>query len=369
MMRSTTKYVGASLALALVFAALPALAAEGRIPVWQPIVIGPGGEGKYILTRDITAAGAPAIDVLANTVAVDIDLNGFTIYASNTVAIRALRVDSLTVRNGTLVGGFGGVRAEDCPKVVVEDLKVQSVSAEGIGLYEVANFAVRRNIVQQCEINPGIMVDGFFLDPDVPSQGSIEDNVVRECEYGIAVGNGSSVGVINNRVEDTSAQQGILLAICDSCLVKGNTVQGSTADGILLFEVTGSKVHNNLVTKSASGEGIWLQEGSDHNLVLDNVASLNGNNGLLVDGRENLLERNVLNANGTSGVAPFWGMYLNGTGNVYRGNQAQSNPGGAAACPGFPATTDFCDATGGFNFSPLNQPPTLSGDNLMPNLL
>ena len=77
---------------------------------------------------------------------------------------------------------------------------------------------------------------------------------------------------------------------------------------------------------------------------------------------------NVMNANGLAG-AISWGLYFTGSGNTYRGNTAQGNPGPPPLCPGFPATTDFCDATGGFNTSPFNQPPTLLGDNLMPGLL
>ena len=84
----------------------------------------------------------------------------------------------------------------------------------------------------------------------------------------------------------------------------------------------------------------------------------------------NHVERNVLNENGQGGV-PAWGLYFTPVafGNTYRGNTAQGNPGPPPMCPGFPATTDFCDGTGGFNQSPLNQPPTLAGDNLMPTPL
>jgi len=75
----------------------------------------------------------------------------------------------------------------------------------------------------------------------------------------------------------------------------------------------------------------------------------------------------VLNTNGLGG-GPAWGLYLTGFGCTYRGNTARGNAGGPALCPGFPATTDFCDAGAG-NVSPFNQPPTLAGDNLMPGLL
>ena len=66
----------------------------------------------------------------------------------------------------------------------------------------------------------------------------------------------------------------------------------------------------------------------------------------------------------------LWGVGLD---NTYGRNMARGNTGVQAACPwagiGNPPTTDFCDATGGANVSPLNQPGLLGGDNLMPNLL
>ena len=129
-----------------------------------------------------------------------------------------------------------------------------------------------------------------------------------------------------------------------------------------------SKVYNNTVTLSRA-EGIWLDVLSDDNLSLDNVSSQNDMNGMLVDSNQNHIERNVLNTNGLGAAVPAWGLFLNGFQNTYRGNTAQGNSGPAAACPGFPATFDFCDGTGGFNTSPFNQPPTLQGDNLMPGLL
>ena len=79
-MRQNLRIVGAVLALIITVAALQAYAGEGRTPIWQPTQINPGNEGKYIVTRDITAApGAPVIEVFPGTVAVDIDLNGFTL--------------------------------------------------------------------------------------------------------------------------------------------------------------------------------------------------------------------------------------------------------------------------------------------------
>jgi parallel beta-helix repeat protein len=371
-MRSATKSAVVFFSLVAAVIAPAVLADEGRIPIWQPITIGPGGEGKYFLSRNITApAAGPAIDILAGTVAVEIDLNGFTIYGATSSVIQARGIDSLTVRNGTIMfggssGGEAGVWVAETRKVVVEDMKIQFIEGSGIGMFEVANFSVRNNVVVNCQ-HDGIFSDGFWVDPAIPTEGTIEDNLIRECGGGIGVLNGSSVGIKDNRIENLQAS-GIFSDNCTGCLIEGNTIEEATGHGMELMVFSGGKIYNNVTTRSVQGHGIWLQEASDDNLVLNNVCSRNGNNGLLIDSSQNHVEGNVLNSNGLAGLNS-WGLYFNGAANIYRGNTARGNPGPAAACPGFPATTDFCDVTGGLNTSPFNQPPTLVGDNLMPGLL
>jgi parallel beta-helix repeat protein len=369
-----TTSLSALLALTILLTAPPAVAAEGRIPAWQPVQIFPGMEGKYIVTRDITAnPGLPVIDILPGTVSVDIDLNGFTLYGLDTDIIRAAQIDQLTIRNGTLLFGAGsGISVREARKVVVEDVKIQFMQNKGIDLIEVRTFALRRNIVTNVEQGEGIHIDGSSVDPNIPTSGTIEDNLLRECFRGMTVYFGSSVAILNNRIE-ASIADGIFVSPgmagalygCIACLVNENTVQESGANGMWLSHFENSKAYNNTVTFSGA-LGIFLDFLSDDNLILDNVASQNGNDGLLVQSNRNHIERNVMNTNGLSGVASF-GLLINGFDNVYRGNTARGNPGNPAVCATL-GTTDFCD-NGVGNTSPLNQPPALVGDNLMPGLL
>jgi hypothetical protein len=359
-MSKTSRITGAGLALMLALTAIPALAAEGRIPIWQPITITPGMEGKYILTRDILAAGIAAIDIQPGTVSVDIDLNGFTIYGSVGVnSIQARGVDSLTIRNGLIHGGGGdGIAAFECRKVVIEDVKIEYVDNHGIGLYYVLNFAVRRNIVHGAQAGDGIYVDGTWIDPFMYLEGTIEDNLVRECGGGISVIYGSSVAILNNRIE-AAMTDGIFTSAgpiqdtpgCVACLIAGNTIQEAFSVGMWLSYFQNGKVYNNVVTWSGQ-QGIWFDQGSNDNLVLDNVSGHNGQDGILSHGNQNHFERNVLNMNG------LWGLQIWGTDSVYRGNMGKGNAGVPAACFGVPATTDICDHTF-TGTSPLT-------DNVMP---
>jgi parallel beta-helix repeat protein len=168
---------------------------------------------------------------------------------------------------------------------------------------------------------------------------------------------GSSVGIINNRIERTTNSDGITIASgadvagCVGCVVSGNTIRGAHLSGIWLGSFSTGKIHNNAVTASGN-EGIYLNAASVDNLILDNVSGQNGENGMLIDGQRNHVERNVLNMN------LAWGLRMDGTLNTYRGNTAHGNTGGS--CPGTPATTDLCDATSGGNNS--------MGDNFMPGI-
>jgi parallel beta-helix repeat protein len=351
-------------ALIAAIATISVLAGVGRTPIWAPVVIAPGSEGKYIVTRDVVGSpGSPVILILPGTMAVDIDLNGFSLLANGADAINAQGVDSLTVRNGTLMGGLSGIWAAQCRKVVVEDVKIQVVQMDGIALREVDSFALRRNIILNAAVN-GILVDGAFIDPSTTSTGAIDDNVLRECGRAITLYNGSSVGIKDNRIETTTMADGLFISPgpgggiigCGSCLVADNTIQEARVNGMWLSNFRGGKLHDNEIISAGfnqGGQGIWLDQGSDNNLVLSNVVSECGGNGVLVMSNGNHIERNVMNRNGMAGG---WGLFIQGgASNTYRGNTAQFNLG-VLMCP----TTDFCNA------GPGNNSP---GDNFMPNLL
>jgi hypothetical protein len=170
---------------------------------------------------------------------------------------------------------------------------------------------------------------------------------------------GSSVAILNNRIEAPTMADGIFISPgpqqdvpgCVGCLIAENTIQEAPASGMWLSMFQNGKVYNNVVTWSGT-EGIWFDNGSSNNLVLNNNSSGNGQNGILVHGGANHFEGNVLNQNG------LWGLQMWSASNTYRGNTGQGNGGVPPACFGLPATTDICDHVSG-STSPL-------GDNVMP---
>jgi parallel beta-helix repeat protein len=330
------------LAMLVVAVAVPALAGEGRKPLWQPIVINPGQEGKYIVTRDIQAnPGMPIVDIQPGVVSVDIDLNGFTLYGMDTDIIRARGVDNLTVRNGMLSGGTAdGIHVEDSRKVVIEDVKAQVQGGVGFALLEVATTTLRRNILFASG-SAGILIDGQFLDPMRKVEGTIEDNQLFECGDGIIVLNGDSYAVLNNRVEITLNGDGIRANTCDACLIAENTVKKAMAMGIVLDEGRVCKLYNNVVHGSGA-EGIALLVSTQDCLVLNNLSSENAANGFVTDGMRNHIDQNVFNFNGQAGV---W-FTPNATDNTIGRNTLRANqvaPGPCAFTPAPCFWPDYCD--------------------------
>jgi len=353
------KLIGATVLLVLGLGALPAVAAEGRIPLPfagpPPYVL--AAPGKYIVTRNLGIAAGPLLDVAANDV--EIDLNGMQLTSgdlANAVIRSVAGNNGLAVRNGTIIGGKNSIEVIGGARVVIEDVKSVGVggSSEGIRLFGVSNFTVRRNIFDASGLY-GLWVES---PGPVPVTGTIEGNQFESCGGGIAVLNGSAVGILHNRVHQTSTDHGILLVQTSGSLIAENTLERLAIDGIhITTPFFGGAVANKLldnVIHRTSNFGIYLDPGVGNNLLLNNVLDAAGSFGLVVEGYQNNLEANTLNGNGG------FGMYfsVSSFGNVYRRNMARGNGGGG--CFGFPFTADICDQTGG---------NTSFGDNFMPVLL
>ncbi len=330
--------------------AIPAVAGEGRQPIYQPTTI--NAPGKYVVTRNISAAGmgVPVIDIRSGDV--DVDLNGFTLTGDALFpVVLALKVDNVTVRNGTVKDGETGVRFKGDPddppyrKAVAEDINAIG-GTWGIWLSDYTDFAVRRNNVTSTG-GDAILVQGHQT---ATTMGTIEHNRVFDIDDpGIVVTRGSSVGILNNRVEDLTDGPGIHYGNGSGGLIAGNTVliTGAGGHGIEVYDSQGCKVADNVV-REAAGNGIYVWPGNaNDNLVIENVVSASGGDGLRVEGQLNHIECNVLNSN------TGYGLYMTVASgmNTFGRNTTRGNAGPACGNP------DFCNLGGG-NAS--------FGDNLIP---
>ena len=350
------------------------LAAEGRTPVFAPGTV-LGADGKYIVTRNIAAAGGAVITVAAPNV--DLDLNGFTLAGGGAPVISVIAgVDHVSIRNGVLAGGTIGI---DIPgfvrKVDIEDVKIHNpTGGAGIHLGDVEGAALRRNEITDTP-NEGIVWDG----PGAVKHGSIESNLLRRTSAGIVVANQcSSVAILNNRLEEPGTGAGgifpgygIVLASCGASLVSENTVERARVDGIHMVASKGNKLFDNVVTTSR-GNGIHTDAGTTDTLILNNVCSGNGTgllasggSGLLIEGGTNLAERNLLNNNNGAGLH-YCGPAA--CGNTLGRNMARGNTGGI-----IPAFCGACGVFGGSAVPPNScnvagcvPPNSTFGDNLIP---
>ncbi len=340
---------------------VPTMAAEGRIPVFAPTVI--VADGKYIVTRPIAGAGlAPVIDIAFPSANVDLDLNGFTLSqpaAGPAVILISAPVKEVRIHNGTLAGGANGIEAPGAGrKVIVEDVKVQDCGGPAPGAihtFDVENVVIRRSVIQDAPSMPGIAADG----PGVIKTGTIEDNVIRRTAGGIVVTSASAMAILHNRIEEGTPVGGPGIGFDGGgSLISENTIQSAVGDGIQIRQGKGNKLFDNVVHRSTAN-GIFLSPGAFDTLVLNNVSTANGIDGLHVDGAQNHIDRNVLNSNTDCGLVLTGGAFLN----TFGRNTARANAGagacGGAACVFFVGffPPDGCDAGGG---------NTSFGDNLAP---
>lgn len=332
-----------------------AMAEEGRTPIFEPIeLLAANGpiQGRYVVTRNITATGQNVIRILGNgTESVDIDLNGFTL-ESDVNTISGGLVDRIIIRNGTVrrtgaaspqasaIGISGG-------SVVLETLKVTGAR---IALGDTDTFIIRNNVIAGTSAaGIGVSISPYSSN----SSGVIEDNFVSgTASEGISVGGAEmlNLDISRNKIANTGGS-GILVNVYGALTIRDNLVTLSGATGIELSDAATCSVTGNVVTLATS-HGIHALTSC---LVAGNSSQTNQGEGLRVAGGASQIDGNLLTGNGS------WGLRFSSGGNTYGRNTVRFNSGVAAGCA-VPAcadlnTTDFCD-TGAGNSS--------FGDNFAP---
>lgn len=354
----------------LFLAAGAVLAAEGRTPVFAPGTF-LGAEGKYIVTRNLVGGAGAVITIGAAHV--DLDLNGFLLTGAGAPVISVLPgADHVIIRNGILAGGTVGIEALGATrKIDIEDVKIHTPSTSGIHLGDVEGAALRRNEITDTP-SEGILWDG----PGFVKHGTIENNLLRRTAAAIVIlNNCSSVGILNNRIEEPINPGGVLpgngiaVVSCGATLISENTIERASVDGIRVISSKGNKVFDNVI-RSSGGNGINIDAGSSDVLILNNVASGNGGaalpsggSGLMLAGTSCLIERNLLNNNAGFGLQ--FCVAGGSCNNTFGRNMARGNTGAVlgpcGACGGVPALfpPNSCNVA-----CPV--PNSTFGDNLIP---
>jgi len=243
----------------LVLVTLPALAGEGRIPIWQPITI--TQSGSYVVTRDIganpTSNPPRAITIQADDV--DINLNGFALRLGEPV-IFADGVKRITVRNGEIESSEDAIDFRNVEQFELKDLVI-------------------RGSEDFCTVN-------IFNGDD----GIVEHNRIRGPIFGPTVCARGTAIVLRYNVINLGPLD---FRSCIGCEASENKLQGLSLD----LTSSGNLIRDNLVS-SASGIGIDVL--GDENHIEGNLIRGSGGFGLQLGGNGNVFRRNT--ARGNAGV-------------------------------------------------------------------
>ena len=121
----------------LALPASPAIADEGRIPIYGPTTI--TAPGHYVLTRDIVSTTNPVILIQADDVT--LDLNGRMISSGSTLNYLVQIADgntNVSIRNGRLSGGNYGIYYTSTvarTRVRIENVEVQGTNSSAIYVF------------------------------------------------------------------------------------------------------------------------------------------------------------------------------------------------------------------------------------------
>jgi len=269
--------------------------------------------GSYYLTGNINSSGlSAAIFVLTNDVT--LDLNGFTMNGigySGCVGISvAPGYQNVVIRNGTLLNWYVGVQDQNA-----------SCSLENVGVYESSNngFLLGNNChLKNCDAvsnsNTGISVGNFCTVTDCRASGNLYDGIAGGSDCVIS---GCQANNNNNLAFPSTA--GIFLEdrfTVSKCTANSNFISGfflgshgqiiqcvadTNANGI--WVQTGCTVKDCV----ANGNYIGIEASGNDNVLEDNHASFNGDDGILTGNAstEDSIEHNHTTGNGNYGIYSY----------------------------------------------------------------
>ena len=277
--------------LALVASGVPALGAEGRIPIFAQTTI--TASGSYIVTQDFTVAAGDGITISASPVT--IDLNGHTITMPVGAGIGiTLGAGARIVRitNGRVIAGLSGINGAGDGVVVIENVEIDG-SSNGIRL-TARSVTISSSVIRDASAT-AVWIDGS--DPNTPV----------------------TAHVVNNAI--VGAATTIILEECRDSEIAGNSITGGP--GIFLSTCTGSRIHGNSISQSgvATSEGIRLLPSANNNIIDGNTVRGYGT-GIRIESYGNLIRENLTSVS-------FTGIFVTGTGarNLIDGNQSEGNSG------------------------------------------
>lgn len=255
------------------------------------------GRGVHNTTIDANDAGT-TIRIAANNV----NISGFTL-RNSAIAESAILIDGSiggNISNNSLTNNYYGIRVVNSMGNTISSNNVSN-SDYGIVIDSSGNNTLNNNIMENNQFNFGVR----------GSDSGHFNNVISESN----LVNGKPIRYIrraSNTTYDLSADAGALYFIdCNNVTIK-DLMTTNNVHAIFLWNTTNSNILN--CTFFNSENGIYLQGGSNHNSIADNIVTYNYR-GICVDSsHSNSFYHNCLidNSIQASVVGPYSNVWDNG---------------------------------------------------------
>jgi hypothetical protein len=296
---------------------LPAIADEGRVPIYKPTVI--TEPGTYFLTRDIVhtdeTSNSWLITIAASPVVLDLNghaLRGRVPESYNDINLIHLSGGLVTIMNGRLTGVVGATIDGTASKLILRNLVIDSVASN-------TSISVATPFIEMTSCS----VSCVFACLTGAQSGNIENSQFYGGDSTLPLSSFNHGRFRNNQVYGGGAP------VC-ATLGESNRVDGNTFSGCMigLTVAGGSVITNNIIegrlsllgpASRAEGNRVTfgLRIESEENVVVNNYISagnLGGTPAVSISTSNNVLEGNTLRGFGC-GIS-----FDGGTGNVYRNN-------------------------------------------------
>jgi parallel beta-helix repeat protein len=282
--------------LSLLCTAIPAVASNGRIPLFGQTTI--SSPGSYYLTNDVVVGIVYAFTIASDNVT--LDLNGHTVtVGSGGYGVYCSGYKSIRITNGSISGGSGGCTFRSAGTIQIDHVTFSGQS----------NYAV--------------IVDG--ADASHPAQVILADNAVYGAgQSGIDLEYIAGSRIENNEVRACGAE-GINVRNCLNSTFAHNIVSGNTLPGVLLDSASFSAILYNDVSGNG-GAGLTFNNSDfacNGNKIAYNTFSKNGSDGLYEDSSFDDVSWNT--CSGNSGYGVSFGLSYH---TIYSCNRASGNTNG-----------------------------------------
>lgn len=305
-----------------------------------------------VLDADLTCPGT-ALTIGAD--GITLDLNGHTLTGPSVApCTQCPGIDGVllsgrrgvSIKNGTITGFVFGIRLDNSDDNLIQNVVVKNSNLNGISLFNDSD----KNKLDGCtSANNAGGGAGFGIIMNSGSDGNrVQDCVVsgNKGAAGVFIGGGGGLPpsfenvVVHNTIIGNAGRGVFIQGGSERNVVKDNAIHQSTIDGVFINGSFNNEVKGNTSSSNAR-HGVALVQGSSNNLVKDNTITGNGQRGIFIGTattphpENNRFQDNQVTGNTSPDIRDgTTGQGTAGTRNFYKDNRCgSSNPAGLCVSP------------------------------------